>query len=108
MAQNIIKTQDFTANSQNSDIDVSDVGLLTVSVKGTFVATVSFFVSDDGGTTWFPFLMTPANSATGSLTATALGVYRGDVTPFNRFRIGTTAYTSGTVTSRIVGRPLQD
>lgn len=108
MAQNVVKTQDFTANSQNSDIDVSDIGILTVSIKGTFVATVSFFVSDDGGTTWFPLLMTPANSATGAVSATALGVFRADVTPYNRFRAGTTAYTSGTVNSRIVGRPLQD
>lgn len=108
MAQTVVKEQAFTANSQNNDIDVTDIGLLTVSVKGTFVATASFFVSDDGGTTWFPFMMTPANSATGVLSATALGVFRGDVTPFNRFRIGTTAYTSGTVNSRVVGRPLQD
>lgn len=108
MAQNIIKEQNFTAISQNSDIDVTDVNILSVSIKGTFVATASFFVSDDGGTTWFPLLMTPANSATGATSATALGLFKADVTPYNRFRVGTTAYTSGTVVSRIVAHTVQD
>lgn len=108
MAQKIIKTQAHTANSQNSDIDITDVNILSASISGTFVATLSFFVSDDGGTTWFPLLMTPSNSATGATTATTAGVYRADVTPYNRFRIGTTAYTSGTANTRIVASPTQD
>lgn len=104
MARNNVTTQAYTANSVNKDIDITDVDIVTVGVSGTFVGTLSFFVSDDAGTTWYPLLMTPANSATGATTTTGTGLFKADVTPYNRFRVGTTAYTSGTANARITSR----
>lgn len=105
MARTNATTQAYTANSVNKDIDVVDVDLITVAISGTFVGTLSFFVSDTPeGTVWYPLLMTPANSATPALTATTTGIFRADMTPYAKFRVGTTAYTSGTATARIVTR----
>ncbi len=108
MARTNVTTKAHGANSVNSYIDVTDADLVSVSISGTFVATLSFFVSDDAGTTWFPLMMTPSNSATGATTATATGLFKADVTPYNKFRVGTTAYTSGTANTRVTQRTIQD
>jgi hypothetical protein len=52
--------------------------------------------------------MTPSNSATPALTTTTTGLLRADVTPYNKFRVGTTAYTSGTANARITTRTVQE
>ncbi len=104
--QRITQTRTYKANSENMDVDVRDIGTLTFSVKGTYALTLSFFVSDDDGTTWYPFNMTPANSATPASThstANQSQVYKADVTPYNKFRVGTTAFTSGTATGIVTG-----
>lgn len=108
MSQKIVKTQAFTANSQNMDFDTVDIGSLAFSVQGTFSVTLSFFVSDDAGVTYYPFNMTPANSTTPVLTATALGLFKADVTPYSKFRVQSSSYVSGTANGRITGSPLQD
>lgn len=102
MSKTNATTKAYTANSQNQDIDVQDANLVTVSISGTFVATLGFFVSDDGGTTYYPIAMTPVSGAAAATTATAGGLWKADVTPFGKFRLGTTAYTSGTANARIV------
>jgi len=104
MSKTNLTTRAFTANSQNTDIDVTDADIVVVSVSGTYALTLSFFVSDDGGTTWFPFNMLPTNSATPAAThssANATAAYTGNVTPFNKFRVGTTAFTSGTANAKV-------
>lgn len=108
MAQRITKAQDFTANSQNMDLDITDVGYVAFSLRGTYALTVSFFVSDDG-TNFYPLLMTPSNSATPVLshnTANASVLFGADVAPYTKFRVSTTAYTSGTGSGRMTATPL--
>lgn len=109
--QRIVKAQSFTANSQNMDLDVTDIGQVAFSIKGTYALTVTFYVSDDGGTTYFPLLMMPANAAVGVLThsaANATQMYKADVAPYTHLRVATTAYTSGTGVARMSGVPLQN
>lgn len=98
MAQRITATQAFTANSQNKDVDVSDVKTIALTISGTYALTTTFYASVDG-TNFFIVGMT--NATTGAIASThsaanASQAYKLDVTPFTKFRVGTTAYTSGT------------
>lgn len=95
----LLKSGTISANSVNADMDVTDSRRVLVTLQGTFVATVSFFASDDG-TNFYPLLGTPSNSATGVTTATTTGAWAFDVTNYKTFRLGTTAYTSGTINYR--------
>ena len=74
----------FTANSQNSD-GMKVNGLVTLSLSGTWVATVTLQQSLDKGTNWRTVESFIANIEVNVRGAGGL------------FRLATTAYTSGTV-----------
>ena len=42
MAQKITKTQNFTANSQTMDLDVTDTQKVLLTVRGTYTLTLTF------------------------------------------------------------------
>lgn len=95
----------ITANSVNVDLDIRDAHFASITVVGTFVATLSFFVSNDK-TNWFPINLTPTNSATPALSATAAGGFYGAVQPWAYLRAGTTAFTSGSLSVGVFALPI--
>lgn len=72
---------------------------LALQLTGTWTATVTFEVSVDG-TNWVSLAMlatTQTANATRVATATAVGTFVADVTPYKYFRAHCTAFTSGTI-----------
>ena len=71
------------------------------TVSGAFVGTLSFYASADGGTNWFPCFVTPTNSSTPVLTATAPGLWTANVSGYTHVSVLLTALTSGSPTVSI-------
>ncbi|HYD52921.1 MAG TPA: hypothetical protein VEA99_09850 [Gemmatimonadaceae bacterium] len=93
-------TRAFTANAQTQDMDVLNRDV-KVTVSGTFVATLTGRVSRDGGATWDTCGMQNTAGAIVS-TITAPGrFYPIGLRPGDKFRLETTAYTSGTANATI-------
>jgi hypothetical protein len=70
----------------------------SVSVQGTFVASVVLEASNDGGTTWFGLKLTQASTSgtVASDVITAAGVYTVSLpVPLTVVRARCSAYTSG-------------
>ena len=95
----------ITANSVNVELDVRDAHYASVTIVGTFVATVTFSVSNDK-TNWFPINLLPSNSATSTSTATAAGAFGANVQPWAYLRAGTTAFTSGSLNVNVYALPI--
>lgn len=92
----------FTGNSQNAAVVLSGYYGCGVTLTGTWSATVSCQLSNDGGTTWTASNF--VNIATGTLSATETtnGNYAIQVAGgTSNVRVLTTAYVSGTVTGNI-------
>lgn len=70
---------------------------LTAQIQGVTTAAVTWEASLDG-VNYRGFLMAPTTTGTGALTATADGIYRGDVTGFLFVRARISAWTAGTIT----------
>jgi hypothetical protein len=85
------------ATGNGVTINVAGMSRLGLQVTGTFVATVTFEVSIDGSN-WVAFNVVPAASATPASTATAPGVFLGNVAGFALFRARVSAWSSGAVT----------
>lgn len=66
-------------------------------VKGITTATITWECTVDG-TNWVGLLMRPTTSDTAALTATADGIYRGDVTGLFAVRARISAWTEGAIT----------
>jgi hypothetical protein len=77
--------------------DVSGDGHVTVQLLGTWVGTVTFDCSMDG-INFQTINMTPTNSATAVTTASANGIWQGQLWGVKVFRVRFSAYTSGTAT----------
>lgn len=71
----------------------------TVQITGLTTGTITWQGTQDGST-WVGFLMAPTTTETKALTATANGIYRGDVRGFKKVRANITALSSGTPTIR--------
>lgn len=71
----------------------------TVQITGLTTGTVTWQGTQDGST-WLGFLMAPTGTETKALTATANGIYRGDVRGFKKVRANLTALSGGTPTIR--------
>ena len=85
MAQKITKTQNFTANSQTMDLDVTDTQKVLLTVRGTYTLTLTFTASDDG-TNFFAINGIPSNSATGASSHSTANASQGflfDATFYN-------------------------
>lgn len=93
----------FSANSQTVDLDVRDADAASIQITGTFTATVTFQVSNDG-VNFFNFNGVPTNSATPASSATAAGAWSFDVRPWATLRATTTAYTSGSPVGTLAGK----
>jgi hypothetical protein len=76
--------------------DLRGCGTVSVQLAGTFTATVTFEVSNDG-TTWSALPMGTPGGAAPSTTATAAGLFVGSVAGYHKFRTRCSAYTSGDI-----------
>lgn len=88
------------ATGAGTSIDMRGVRYLALDVAGTFVGTVTFQGSIDGGATWFGIALLKAADGTYALTATAAGDFflPYQVAALSDFRANITAWTSGTIT----------
>ena len=85
------------------NIDVTEHDQVTVFITGTFTATVTPQVSDDG-TNFVPIQGTPLDSSTPVTTIAAAGKgYVFNTNGLKTLQLKVTAYTSGTVNARFAG-----
>ena len=75
-------------------LDLRGAGGVSVQITGTFTATVTFEVSNDG-TNWVAVELTTPAGAAAATTATAPGIFVGPLC-YQMFRARCSAYTSGT------------
>ena len=76
-------------------IEVRGAGAVGLQLTGTWVGTVSFEGSLDGGT-FVAINLVPSNSATAATSATANGAWSGNCGGYSVVRARMSAYTSGT------------
>jgi hypothetical protein len=93
-------TPTTTSAAANSTVTVTQAGNGTalVMLTGTFVATLVFEFSPDGGTTWLPCNGVASVTGAQSASATAPGAWRINSGGYRVVRVRSSAYTSGTVT----------
>jgi len=70
---------------------------LALQVQGITTATITWEATIDS-TNWKGLLVTPLDTGTAALTATADGIFRVDVTGLAQFRARISAWTSGAIT----------
>jgi len=73
----------------------------TITLSGTFVATVQFESSGDNGITWVSILGIPLGGGTGVTSATGTGTWTFGVAALTDIRARASAYTSGTAATTI-------
>lgn len=79
-------------------------GSVSVQLTGTFTATVTFEVSNDG-TNWVEVKLTTPGGAAAATTATTTGIYCGPIGGHFKFRARCSAYTSGTIVTTVCTSP---
>lgn len=79
-------------------MSVDDKGAAGITVTGTFVGTIAFEGSADGGTTWSAKSCNRLATPGGSTTTTSTGQFLCDVAGLSHFRAPVSAFTSGTIT----------
>jgi len=93
-----LRLQDAAAATGNGvELDVAGCPTASLQVSGTFSATVTFEGTVDGAN-WIAIQMTNLNAGTASTTATAAGLFAGNVAGLLKIRARISAYTSGNVT----------
>lgn len=85
-----------TANSTHS-VPINGEGTVRVTISGTWVGTVTFEVSNDGGTTWTGQALHVTGTGFTSASATGNGQFLGEVSGVSNFRVRHTVHSSGTV-----------
>lgn len=101
------RLQDSAGATGNGNVfSVSGYATAAFTVSGTFVGTITFEASNDGGTTWYALNATPINSGTAASTATAGGIYISKVAAIDLVRARVSAYTSGSITVDLRATPL--
>jgi hypothetical protein len=96
------KSGSLTVVQQEVRVEGTNAESFSVQLTGTFVGTMSFEISLDGGTTWVAFGMTPSTDLRAGVivaTATAPGVWLSPVqhAAIPHFRARCSAFTSGTI-----------
>lgn len=94
---------DCTSVSTIASQDVADYATVVVQIFGTFSGTVSFFGSADGGATYVALAMLDlgSTSLTLSTSTTAPGIFQRVISGLSHIRVTCSAYTSGTISTRI-------
>lgn len=84
----------------------STSGSASITVSGTFSATLQFEVSGDGETNWAGINCYPPSSASGVSSTAAAGSWQCNVGGFTHLRVRASAYTSGTATVNLQANPV--
>lgn len=79
-------------------------GSVSVQLTGTWTATVTFEVSNDG-TNWVAIELTTPDGAAPATTSTGNGIFCGPVGSYFKFRARCSAYTSGTIVTTVCTSP---
>lgn len=87
-----------TATGDGNIMSVDDKGAAGLTVKGTFVGTIAFKGSADGGITWTARQCLTVDTFSGVTTTTTTGQYLCHVAGLSHFKAEITAYTSGSIT----------
>jgi len=88
-------------NATTSVFDVSDADDVSLQITGTFVGTITFYVSNDG-VAYYQFAMHQTGNAaatTDAATSTTTGLFSKKCAPFEYVKAIMTAYTSGSATA---------
>ena len=85
------------ANAERVVIDVRKAGAVGLQLVGTFVGTIEFEGSINGGT-FVALNLVPSNSATAATSATAVGAWSGNIGGYSVVRARSSAWTSGSAT----------
>lgn len=80
-------------------------GAATITVSGTFSATLEFEQSADNGTSWVSASGLPQPSGVAATSTTAAGLWLFDVSARSHLRVRASAYTSGTAVVTILSSP---
>ena len=83
-------------------LDVSSMGACGLQLSGTFVGTVQFEGTINGGT-YVALNMVPSNSATAATSATAVGAWSANCGGYAILRARMSAWTSGAATATLRG-----
>ena len=70
----------------------------SITVNGSFTATLQFEISPDGGATWVSASATPSGGGSAVTSATAAGVWTLTVAPYTFLRVRASSYASGIAT----------
>ena len=81
-------------------LDVTAAGAVALQLPGTWVGTVSFEGSVDGGT-FVALNLVPSNSTVAATSSAANGVWSGNVGGYRIVRARMSAYTSGVATASL-------
>lgn len=91
-----VRTGAITADEGTVLLDTSTAGAAAIQLTGTWVATVEFEGSVDGGT-FVALNLIPSNSATAASSATATGAWNANIGGYRLVRARASAFTSGTI-----------
>lgn len=86
-----------SATGNGTALAVSGYGVATIEVTGTFVGTITWEGSRDGGTTYYSVDATAIGGSVAT-TATTTGLYTISVNALTHIRARVSAYTSGSIT----------
>jgi hypothetical protein len=104
-AQDVSTTGSFTANGQELVLDLNGHGTVSVQILGTWVATVQFSATVNG-TDYFSIPNVLRVSTQTVVTSTPVNdTYVIASAGFQKVKVHTTAFTSGTVAVAMVGSP---
>lgn len=79
------------------DMNVGGQGHIGIQVTGTFVGTLTFYGSINNAD-FVAFAVTPAAGGSTVTTATATGLWTAQIAGLSTFRVGFSAFTSGSAT----------
>lgn len=91
-------------NANSTTVDISDADVFAVQIGGTWVGTITFYVSSDG-VTYYAYAIHQSSQATGTTdtsTTTANGLWSKPCASLKYFKTIMTAYTSGSATVTVV------
>ena len=90
-----------TPNCVGLPIVANKTTTASVSLSGTFSATVQFETSADGGNTYQALAMNPSGGGAAASSATVPGIWSACVSAFTNIRVRASSYASGTIVATI-------
>ena len=97
----VSSTPSTQTNTTQASLITAGFSGAAFTVSGTFVGTVSFYATADGGANWNPINVAPSNSTTPVTSTTVPGLFRANVSGYTHVSAQLSALTSGTPTVSI-------